>query len=135
VEWLPNRLTPLYSKNHYEEEDYLTVKIGLLYTQLLPIVMVWVCWYINILVYYISISPYFYILNLTIWLSYPLFHSSTGFILLTSLLKSYCNSLIINTTSISKSVTLVPSSLVLSLKILPISKSLIRGVLCPNLIY
>ena len=23
---LPNRLTPIYSKNHYEEENYLTVK-------------------------------------------------------------------------------------------------------------
>ena len=22
---LPNRLTPIYSKNHYEEENYLTV--------------------------------------------------------------------------------------------------------------
>jgi hypothetical protein len=29
---LPNRLTPLYSKNHYKEENYLTVKIGSLYT-------------------------------------------------------------------------------------------------------
>ena len=23
---LPNRLTPVYSKNHYKEENYLTVK-------------------------------------------------------------------------------------------------------------
>ena len=23
---LPNRLTPIYSKNHYKEENYLTVK-------------------------------------------------------------------------------------------------------------
>ena len=23
---LPNRLTPVYSENHYEEENYLTVK-------------------------------------------------------------------------------------------------------------
>jgi hypothetical protein len=32
VEYLLNRLTPLYSKNHYEEENYLTVEIGSLYT-------------------------------------------------------------------------------------------------------
>jgi hypothetical protein len=31
VECLPNRLTPLYSKNHYEEENYLTVETGSLY--------------------------------------------------------------------------------------------------------
>jgi hypothetical protein len=29
---LPNRLTPLYSKNHYKEENYLTIEIGFLYT-------------------------------------------------------------------------------------------------------
>jgi hypothetical protein len=29
---LPNRLTPLYSKNHYKEKNYLTIKIGSLYT-------------------------------------------------------------------------------------------------------
>jgi hypothetical protein len=32
VECLPNRLTPLYSENYYKEENYLTIKIGLLYT-------------------------------------------------------------------------------------------------------
>jgi hypothetical protein len=42
---------------------------------------------------------------LTIWLSYPLSHSSTGFILLTSLSRSRLNSLVTNTTSISRSVT------------------------------
>jgi hypothetical protein len=25
IEYLPNKLTPLYSKNHYKEENYLTV--------------------------------------------------------------------------------------------------------------
>ena len=30
VECLPNRLTPLYSKIHYEEENYLKVKTKLL---------------------------------------------------------------------------------------------------------
>jgi hypothetical protein len=29
---LLNRLTPLYSENHYKEKNYLTVEIGLLYT-------------------------------------------------------------------------------------------------------
>jgi hypothetical protein len=29
---LPNRLALLYSKNHYKEENYLTIKIGSLYT-------------------------------------------------------------------------------------------------------
>jgi hypothetical protein len=32
VKWLPNRLTLLYSENHYKEKNYLTVKIGSLYT-------------------------------------------------------------------------------------------------------
>jgi hypothetical protein len=32
IEYLLNRLTLLYSKNHYKEENYLTVKIGSLYT-------------------------------------------------------------------------------------------------------
>jgi hypothetical protein len=32
VEWLPNRLTPLYSENYYKKGNYLTVKTGLLYT-------------------------------------------------------------------------------------------------------
>ena len=26
LEYLPNRLTPVYSKNYYKEENYLTVK-------------------------------------------------------------------------------------------------------------
>ena len=29
---LPNRLTPVYSKNHYKEENYLTVKTAYLNT-------------------------------------------------------------------------------------------------------
>jgi hypothetical protein len=32
MESLPNKLTPLYSKNYYKEENYLTIEIGLLYT-------------------------------------------------------------------------------------------------------
>jgi hypothetical protein len=39
VEWLPNKLTPLYSENYYKEENYLTIKIGSLYTLLPSIVM------------------------------------------------------------------------------------------------
>ena len=30
LEYLPNRLTPLYSKIHYEEENYLKVRTKLL---------------------------------------------------------------------------------------------------------
>ena len=30
LEYLPNKLTPLYSKIHYEEENYLKVKTTLL---------------------------------------------------------------------------------------------------------
>jgi hypothetical protein len=32
IEYLLNRLTFLYSKNYYKEENYLTIKIGSLYT-------------------------------------------------------------------------------------------------------
>jgi hypothetical protein len=32
IECLPNRLTPLYFKNYYKEKNYLTIKIGSLYT-------------------------------------------------------------------------------------------------------
>jgi hypothetical protein len=32
VEYLPNRLTLLYFKNHCKEENYLTIKTELLYT-------------------------------------------------------------------------------------------------------
>jgi hypothetical protein len=32
MEYLPNRLTLLYSKNHYKEENYLIIEIGSLYT-------------------------------------------------------------------------------------------------------
>jgi hypothetical protein len=84
---------------------------------------------------YISTFLHSYIPNLFTWLGYPLSYSSTGSIPLTSLLRPCLNSLVINTTSISRSVTLTPFSLALSLKILSISKSLIRGVLCPNLTY
>jgi hypothetical protein len=97
--------------------------------------MVWVCWYINISVYHIPTFLYFYILNLTTWLGYFMSYGSTSSIPLTSLSRSCYNSFVTNTTSISKSVTLTLFSLALSLKILSISKSLIRGVLCPNLIY
>jgi hypothetical protein len=78
---------------------------------------------------------YFYILNLPTWLSYLSSYNSTGSILLTSLLKSCFNSLVTNTTGIFRSITLAFFSSALSLKILSISKSLIRGMLCPNLIY
>ena len=37
---MPNKLTPLYSKNDYKEENYLIVRTVCLNTQLPPIVMV-----------------------------------------------------------------------------------------------
>jgi hypothetical protein len=136
---LPNRLTPLYSKNHYKEKNYLTIRTGSLYTWLLPIVIVE---YINM--FSTSVHQYIntfstqvhsvYKLWLITWLSYPSSHSSTGSIPLISLLRSHFNSLITNTTGIPRFITLAPSSLALSLKILFISKSLIRGILCPILI-
>jgi hypothetical protein len=69
------------------------------------------------------------------WLIYPLSHSSTGSIPLTNLLRSRLNSLITNTTSIFRFITLAFSFPALSLKILSISKFSIKGVLYPNLIY
>jgi hypothetical protein len=32
IEYLPNKLTLLYSKNYYKEENYLIIEIGSLYT-------------------------------------------------------------------------------------------------------
>jgi hypothetical protein len=68
-------------------------------------------------------------------LAYPLFYSSTNFNSLTSLLSSCPNSLITNIYIIPKFVTLALPSLALSLKILPVFKSLIKDILYPNLIY
>ena len=81
---MPNRLTLLYSKIYYKEENYLKVKTMVFKYITPPYSKGWVCRYINILVYNIPIFLRFYIPNshyiLLMWLGYPLSHSSTGFI-------------------------------------------------------
>ena len=64
-------------------------------------------------------------------LAYPLSYSSTGSIKSTT---SWMSSLSNYNTNNTKSITLAPSSLALSLKIYSILKSLIRGMLLPKLI-
>ena len=60
MEYLPNRLTPLYSKIYYKEENYLKVKITVFKYITPPIVKVE---YVGILVYwYIPIFLYSHIL-------------------------------------------------------------------------
>ena len=51
LECLPNKLTPLYSKIHYEEENYLKVRTRLLIYPSPPYskgLGTWECWYISI---------------------------------------------------------------------------------------
>ena len=80
-----NRLTPLYSKIYYKEENYLKVRTAV-FKYITPLIVkveyvgISVC-----LVYlYIPIFSCSYILNshhiLFIWLSYPSFYNFTGFI-------------------------------------------------------
>ena len=135
---MPNRLTPLYSKIYYKEENYLKVKTVVFKYITPPYSKGWVCWYVGILVY--SIFLYFHILNscymLLMWLSYPLFYNFTGSIsfisctLILSCLKSYLS---IYTILFLRSVIPIPSSIFLFLKN-SVSKLLIRGVLYPILI-
>ena len=53
VECLPNRLTPVYSKNHYEEENYLKVKIVIFKYITPPYSNSLVRWYIGMLVFWV----------------------------------------------------------------------------------
>ena len=53
MECSPNKLTPLYSKIYYKEENYLKVKTVVFKYITPPHSKGWVCWYINILVYFI----------------------------------------------------------------------------------
>ena len=80
MEYLPNRLTSLYSKIYYKEENYLKVRTELLIYLSPPYskgLGTWECWYIGI---YIPMFLCIYILNSVIWLSYPLSYSFTGLI-------------------------------------------------------
>ena len=100
MEYLPNKLTPLYSKIYYKEKNYLKVRTVVFkyitppYSKGLSML---VYWYISI--FYIFIFLYSHILNsyyvLFMWLSYPLFYSFTGsinpasYVLILTCLKSY----------------------------------------------
>ena len=141
MEYLPNRLTPIYSKNHYEEENYL--KVGTVVFKYItpPYSNNWSVLIFSYIPYteldmfstqiHLICSPWS-----VMWLSYPSFYNFTGSINPTSralILIQYKFSLSTCTVLYIKSVTPTPSSLALSLKIILISKSLIRGVLCPNL--
>ena len=142
---MPNRLTPLYSKIYYKEENYLKVRTVVFKYITPPYSKGWVHWYISILVCFMFLRSHVLIfLNfcyvLSIWLGYPLSYSSTGFtgsissvsyVLILSCLRS-CLS--ICTILFIRFVIPAPSSISLSLKNL-VSKLLIRGVLCPVLIW
>ena len=136
---LPNRLTPIYSKNYYEEENYLTVGTVSLNTQLLPIVRVqYFGTSVHLVREYVSTWVHLvYSLWLVMWLSYPLSYSFTNsispaFCVLTANLFKF--SLSTCTIRYIKSVIPAPSSPASFLKIILISKLLIRGVQCSHLI-
>ena len=88
MECIPNRLTPLYSKIYYKEENYLKVRTVVFKYITPPYSKGWVCW---CLIYqYILYSKYTTFLYsnflhvpnschvLFMWLGYPLSYGSTG---------------------------------------------------------
>ena len=136
---MPNRLTPLYSKIYYKEENYLKVKTAVFKYITPPYSKGWVCWYISISVCFIFL--YSHVLTFLnschmspMWLGYPSSYSSTGSIssasciLILSCLKSYLS---ICTILFIKSITPIPSFISLFLRNL-VSKLLIRGILYPE---
>ena len=139
---MSNRLTPIYFKNYYKEENYLKVKTVIFKYITPPYSNGWSVLTFLYILYtelntfstqiYLIYSPW-----LVMWLSYSLFYSFTGsispvFCVLTANLSK--SSLSTCTIWYIRSVTPTPSSLALSLKITLISKLLIRGVQYPNLI-
>ena len=89
-----------------------------------------ICWYImylrtRVLMYWVVIT----------WLGYPLSHDLTGSIILTSSYSSHTSCLNNWHTYITKSITLSPPSLALSLKILPISRLSTKSIVSSNSIY
>ena len=109
---MPNRLTLLYSKIYYKEENYLKVRTVVFKYITPPYSKGWVRWYVGILVYLIPIFLCSHVLNsryvLPIWLSYPLSYGSTGFISFIScvlILTQYKSSLSICTILFIRSVT------------------------------
>jgi len=75
-----------------------------------------------------------YILSYITWLTYPSSYDLTSFIVLTSSRSSYRSRLSNWYTYITRSVTLSPSSLALSSKILPISRLSTKGTVSSSLI-
>ena len=137
VEYLPNRLTPFNSEIYYKEKNYLKVRTAVFKYITPPIVKGSVYWYIGILVYHVPTFLCSYILSFIIWLSYPLFYSSTSSIspaFYILILIQYKSPLSTCTILLIRFVTPTPSSLFLSLKSSSISKLLTRGILCPILI-
>ena len=137
---MPNRLTLIYSKNHYEEENYLKIKTVIFKYITPPYSNSWSVLTFLYILYteldtfstqvYLIYSPW-----LVMWLSYPLSYSSTSSISLAFcalILIQYKFSLSTCTALYMRSVTPALSSLALSLKIIPISKLLIRGVCYPK---
>ena len=139
---MPNRLTPLYSKIYYKEENYLKVKT-IVFKYITPPyskgLSMLVCQYISILYSYVPIFLYFKLLIMYCLYdsAYPLSYSFTGFIssafcvLILTYLRLPLN---IYTILFIKFIIPTPSSLSLSLKSSFISKLLIRDVLYPILI-
>ena len=110
---MPNRLTPLYSKIYYKEENYLKVRTAVFKYITPPYSKGWVYRYAGILVYYIPTFPRSHVPNschvLPMWLGYPSSHGSTGPISPAScaLMLSWSNSLLtICTILFIRSVTL-----------------------------
>ena len=113
MEYLLNKLTPLYSKIYYKKENYLKVRTIIFKYITPPYSKGWVYWYVSILVYFTFL--YFYISTFRTLvmcylydLAYPLFYGFTGFISFISrvlILIRYKSSLNICTILFIRSVT------------------------------
>ena len=132
MECLPNRLTPLYSKIYYEEENYLKVRTELLIYPSPPHSKGLGMWEYSISVRHIPTFSCTHVLSFIMWLGYPSFYSSTGSISPASrilILNQYKSSFSTYKILFIKSITPTPFFLFLFLKRLFISKSLTRGIL------
>ena len=139
---MPNRLTLLYSKIYYKEENYLKIKTTVFKYITPPYSKGWVHQYVNILIFWVyhiltfPRSELLYILSSVIWLSYPSSYSFTGsissafYILILTYFKSHLSIYII---LFIKSIIPIPFSPFLFLKN-SVFKLLIRGVLYSVLI-
>ena len=138
----PNRLTPLYSKIYYKEENYLKVKTVVFkyitppYSNSQSVLTFLYISHTELDTFstrvYLIYSPWS-----VMWLSYPSSYSFTGSInpaFRVLILIQYKFSLSTCTVLYIRSITPTSFFLALFLKIILISKFLIRGVLCPNLI-